>query len=153
MAVSLVFANLIIQERHEYKSAAAGVPPINTDYIQSVVKSNGDYNISILYPSGLNTSETYPYLKPGNTTGFNIVENYGLNGVAQEEIPDLAIYINGTAQNVSAPLRFYLAFNNSLHVNLIVPCTSYAAGSTMNVCTWGGANGEGMWGQSIKLPN
>ena len=96
---------------------------------------------------------TYAYPTPVNSslTFSHVVQNFGIDGVAQEYIPNMAIYLNGTAQDVSAPLRYNLGSNDSLEINLILPCTGYPS-ATVNVCEWGGTNGEGMWGQSAQLP-
>ena len=101
-------------------------------YVQGVTKSNGYYNISLAF---------------SNVTDPIRLDNILINPNSQENVTDLTIYVNGTTVN-TYPLS-YLHSGDSLQVNLTLPCTEYASGSTISLCVMGDCIG---CGEGVVLP-
>ena len=78
-----------------------------------------------------------------------MVGNLGINQMAQEDIPGLAMYMNGTTINASAPIRYDLKAGDTAQINMLVPCSLYRSGTTINVVWWGSSE---MWGEPVQLP-
>jgi hypothetical protein len=133
LAVSLtvIIFTSILPHHESYGGSPSGI-----SYIKGVTKSNGYYDISLLIPS------------VSNVTASERLDNFGINQISQEDLPDLIIHINGTAVDTSNPLRYNLKSCDSLQINLIVPCTNYASGSTINVCLWGDPI---LWSEPVVL--
>lgn len=119
-SLTIVMFSSILPSHESRGGSLSGI-----SYVKGVTKSNGYYNISLLIPN------------VSNVTSSERLDNFGINQMSQEDLPDLIIYINGTAVDTSNPLRYNLKSCDSLQVNLMVPCTDYASGSTINVCLWG----------------
>ena len=138
VAASLTVADVINPAIHP-AIRTEGTPPLEINNVQSITKSNGYYNISVAIPNN-SANKTYVY---------HMVGNLGINQVAQEDIPGLAMYMNGTAITVSAPIRYDLKAGDTAQINMLVPCSLYRSGTTINVVWWGSPE---MWGEPIQLP-
>lgn len=137
-AISLTVMTVDIIAEHQ-DVTTLGDAPRQIDYVQGVTKSNGYYNIAIAIP---NTSAN-------KTCCYDMVGNLDINQVAQEDIPGLTMYINGTWVNASNPIRYNLESGDTAQINMLVPCTAYPSGSTVNIIWWGSSQ---MWGERVQLP-
>ncbi len=126
-AISLSLISLAIILPHNESSGYDNSYSIDLPVLQSVTKSNGYYNISLGFSSVINSER---------------LDNILVNPNSPETATDVTIYVNGTAMN-TYPLS-YLKAGDSLQVNLTLPCTEYAPGSTISLCVMGDSFGCGI---------
>jgi hypothetical protein len=90
--------------------------------VQGVTKSNGYYNISLAFT---------------NVTYRENLDNILVNPNSPEDVTGLIAYLNGTALDAGAPITCSLESGDSLQIDLTLPCTEFASGSTINLCVMG----------------
>jgi len=135
-AASLLVAD-IVNPVDEIRTVGTITPRIH--YVQSVSRDNGYYNICLAIPNNsANKSDVY-----------RMVGNLGVNHVAQEDIPGLAMTVNGTALDASTPIRYDLKAGDTVQISMLVPCSLYKSGSIVDVIWWGSSQ---MWGEPVQLP-
>ena len=131
---TLVFG-VVLSSRHE----SSGVSdPYGNDSVlpvlQGVSKSNGYYNISLAF-----VNVTYP----------ERLDNILVNPNNPEDVMGLIGYLNGTALAFGAPITYALKSGDSLRVDLTLPCSEFASGSSIYLCVMGDCFG---CGKSVVLP-
>jgi hypothetical protein len=131
---TLVFG-AILSSRYE----SGGVPDPHANdsvlpVVQGVSKSNGCYNISLAFV---------------NVTYRERLDNILVNPNSPEDVTGLVAYLNGTALDAGAPIACSLESGDSLQINLTLPCSEFASGSTIYLCAMGDHFG---CGKSVVLP-
>jgi hypothetical protein len=131
-ALSLSFAGLANMNQPEFYG---NIDAHSSDlpYFQQVTKSNGYYNIALAF---------------SNVADPISVDNIIVNP-RSEDAQDAVFYLNGTAVNASEPVRFNLKSGDSLQINITLPCTKYAQGSTVELWLTGNSIG---YNREITLP-
>jgi hypothetical protein len=133
VAIGLSFLTLASINRNESyghgDSHSSDLP-----YLQGVTKSNGYYNISLAF---------------SNVADPVRIDNILINPQSQESITDTIFYLNGTTVDAADPVRCNLKSGDSLQINLTLPCTKHASGSTITLCVIGNPIG---YNTEVVLP-
>ncbi len=131
ICVAAALTSSLLTADYLYRPRSSGVPDSHIqDFpnVEGVTKNNGYYNISLAFI---------------NVTDNETLENILINPQSSKTVADSTFYLNGTAISQQDPVSCSLKSGDSLQINLTLPVTEFASGSTITLQVMGNSFGCG----------